>query len=398
MIVQFKVKNYRSISTEQVLSFLAQSQDSHHKGNTIATPFGDVLKSIAIYGANASGKSNVLKALNVFCEVVAKSVEIDSLLPSFPFAFAQNIEPTELELIFIVGKKLYRYGFAFDTKAIVEEWLFATSPTTQRESEIFYRVFDEGKYHYKYGRSFRGEKKVFEERTRANSLFLSKCAFENQELMRELFLYIKDKVFFLIQGYRYFFKDFSDTRFLQKQEKFLKDAGIEFDTLLLESNQQVTMSAMGEVAKAHTNEPIYSFLKKGKRFYMEDESEGSTQLLAMSAPLIKTIESGGIIIVDELEKSLHPLIVGQIVKQFHDNNKAQILFTTHNTTILKSSIFCKDQIYFTEKNDYATELYSLLEFKGIRSEDNYEKKYLAGNYGALPILRDFELGDENGER
>ena len=395
MILEFRVKNYRSIKDEQVLSFISQSKESKSKGNYTSSAFGDVLKSIAIYGANASGKSNVLRALYNFWEIVAKSAEIDSNLPSIPFRFSKQVEPTEYEIYLCLEDKLYRYGFSFDRQKILEEWLFCKDKDTKRESEIFYRCLNGENYDYKYGRSFQGEKKAFEERTRANSLFLSKCAFENHPLMREIFLFIKSKIVFLGDRDQYYPKDPSDSKLLRQQEELLKSAGIEFDSLQL-GLQEGTINLTSD-KKELIIQPIYSFIKGGIEFQLSDESEGTRRLLGISIPIIKTIEEGGMLVVDELEKSLHPFLVEQIIKAFHDakNTKAQLLFSTHNTSILKGSLFSKDQIYFTEKKDYATELYSLLEFKNVRSEDNYEKKYLLGTYGALPILQNFDLSKED---
>lgn len=395
MIVQFKVKNYRSINDEQVLSFLTETNTAN-KSNGFETEFGRIAKSVAIYGANASGKSNVLKALKMYQRIVRASAERDRRLPYYPFKFNAEKIPTEFELVFKSLEKFYRYGFAYTDEQICEEWLFSTDKETKRESELFYRSFDGEKYIYEYGRSFKGEKKTLEERTRKNSLFLSKCALENHSSLKEVFDFLAKQMRFLETDAFYYNDESWDNKTREKQERFLKSLGIEFDRLIIEK-EQINVRREFEIDE-DLYRPKYFFSRGGKVFSLDEESLGTRALLGVSLALIDSMEKGKLLIVDEIEKNLHPLIVEQIINNFHHNvsTNAQLLFTTHNTTILKSSIFGKDQIYFTEKNDYATELYSLLEFKGVRSEDNFEKKYLAGNYGALPILRDFEMGGNNG--
>lgn len=393
MIIQFRVKNYRSISDEQVLSFLTETKTAN-RNNGFETEFGCVAKSIAVYGANASGKSNVLKALKTYQHIVRTSAERYGKLIYHPFKFGAEKAQTELELVFEIDKKLYRHGFAYTDERIYEEWFFSTDKETKRESEIFYRLFDGKKYNYKYGRNFRGEKKAIEERTREDSLFLSKCALENQVFLKKVFDFLIRRIDFLDTNALYYSSESWDKKTKKKQEKFLKSFGIEFDHLIIEK-EKIEMRGEFEIGE-ELYRPKYFFSRGGKIFSLDEESLGTNALLGVSLPFIYAMEKGKLLVIDEIEKNLHPLIVEQIVNNFHHNvsTNAQLLFTTHNTTILKNSIFNKDQIYFTEKNNYATELYSLLEFKGVRNEDNFEKKYLAGNYGALPILRDFEVGEK----
>lgn len=410
MLIEFRVKNFYSIQDEQVFSLVASSQ-KQHKSNTfqIKNEKLTLLKSVAIYGANAAGKSNLIKAFAVMNEIVIKSavVQRDEKLPILPFLLGQNEnEPTEFEMSFLTQGIRYRYGFSTTQDKIIKEWLFAYP--NGRVQQLFLRTYDEKNNEYTYeDRNLTGEKKLWEKSTRENTLFLSTAIQLNNQQLKPVFDW------FLLLGISRDSGDFANSfnvtiNTFQKQPKelidYLKAVDLDIENLKIEK-QDLEQEAPSNIPK-EMREQFKQFSKvtrfkvktthlnqKGQTidFNMDLESDGTQKFFTFLGPVLETLRSGRILIIDELHNHLHPSMTRFIIELFHNDKintkNAQLIFTTHETSVLSKDIFRKDQIYFCEKQNKATKIYSMSDFKGLRENIDYEKSYLLGRFGALPRLK-----------
>lgn len=410
MLIEFRVKNFYSIQDEQVFSLVASSQ-KQHKSNTfqIKNEKLTLLKSVAIYGANAAGKSNLIKAFAVMNEIVIKSavVQRDEKLPILPFLLGQNEnEPTEFEMSFLTQGIRYRYGFSATQDKIIKEWLF-TYPNG-RVQQLFLRTYDKKNNEYTYeDRNLTGEKKLWEKSTRENALFLSTAIQLNNQQLKPVFDW------FLLLGISRDSGDFANSfnvtiNTFQKQPKelidYLKAVDLDIENLKIEK-QDLEQEAPSNIPK-EMREQFKQFSKvtrfrvktthlnqKGQTidFNMDLESGGTQKFFTFLGPVLETLRSGRILIIDELHNHLHPSMTRFIIELFHNDKintkNAQLIFTTHETSVLNKDIFRKDQIYFCEKQNKATKIYSMSDFKGLRENIDYEKSYLLGRFGALPRLK-----------
>lgn len=420
MLIELKMKNCFSIQGEQVLSLVA-SNDKQLKGNTFQADNLTLLKSVAIYGANAAGKSNIVKIMEAIKVMVLQSATIQRGIefPLMPFLLGEDKEkPSEFEISFMAENVKYRYGFAATRKKILEEWLFAYP--NGRMQQWFLRSYDKknDKYQYEFGSKFLGEKKLWENSTRENALFLSTAIQLNSKQLRPVFDWFLGKFnMSSINGFdnalditleafnenpkeilKYLKVADLDIEYLKVEEK---DIGFEqlplkfsdrLKALMKKSNQKPKQV---EIKTTHLNQqgqPI--------EFNMQLESDGTQKFFKFSGPIFHTLKQGNTLIIDELHNSLHPLMTKFIINLFHNDkinkNNAQLIFTTHETSILDKDIFRKDQIYFCEKQNKATKLYAMSDFKGLRENIDFEKSYLLGRFGALPNLG--QIKDSNGNR
>lgn len=410
MLIEFKVKNFHSIQDEQIFSLVASSQ-KQHTNNTfkIESEKLTLLKSAAIYGANAAGKSNLIKAFMAMNEIVVKSaiVQRGEKLPILPFLLGDDKDkPTEFEVSFIAQSVRYKYGFSTTQDKIIKEWLFAYP--NGRVQQLFLRTYDEKSGEYAYDdRNLTGEKKLWEKSTRENALFLSTAIQLNSQQLKPVFDW------FLLLGISRDSGDFANSfnvtiNTFQKQPQelidYLKAVDLDIENLKVEKQdfeqevpsnipkemreqfKQFSKVTRFKVKTTHTNQ-------QGKHidFNIELESDGTQKFFTFLGPVLETLRSGRILIVDELHNHLHPSMTRFIIELFHNDKintkNAQLIFTTHETSVLNKDIFRKDQIYFCEKQNKATKIYSMSDFKGLRENIDYEKSYLLGRFGALPRLK-----------
>lgn len=408
MLVEFKVRNFRSIKDEQVLSMVASS-DKELPENLVTIDKMKVLKTAAVYGANASGKSNLIQAFNFMQFLVKASVnnfQKGDSLPAEPFLLNTISEksPSMFEATFYFKDIRYRYGFEVTEKEVVNEWLFYVP--NKQEKQLFYRNSNGFDIHA----DLKKEAKGLTEKTRDNALFLSVLAQFNSETTQNVIDFFSRVV--VIHGdIQFFLKPLSD---MVKDKKvhnavkaMVRGADLQINDFRCEEEEINFEDAPAEIKqifglmKEKPKKQIY-YTKHDK--YNEDnevvdtvefmldmhESEGTKQIFYMTGPLIDVLSRGGVLIVDELEMSLHPLIVEMIVNLFNKEqvNKSQLIFSTHNTKLLSKKQFRRDQIWFTEKSKAgATELHSLYDFS-VRKDASYEKDYLLGKYGAIPYHED----------
>ena len=413
MLLQFKVKNFQSIKEEAILS-MVPSSDKSHPENLAHEGKRDALKSAAIYGANAAGKSAVIRAFVAAIMAVRTSDtrNITQKIPGMvPFKFDEETAqgPCSFEFYFVAQNGVpYRYGFTADADCVHEEYLYYYS--SARPSRIFERG-DKFTYNQADESSF----SKYEEKNTPNKLFLAtatnwgnaKTAPAYQWLADSIDVYEPD---FTMQtlALQAFEKD-EQGELKQFTLSLLRQADINIDEIKVDivplSNQAkelvFTDSAgnpvpQGQVkaVRIHAGHHVQSESGKEAKFFLDlnEESLGTKQLFWLSPILKEVFGKGKTMVIDELDRSLHPFLVQFLVELFHtpeiNQTNAQLIFTTHDTTLLSLDTFRRDQIYFVEKDPHtaATALYSLDEFS-VRRDENIEKGYLLGRYGAIPYLR-----------
>jgi len=410
VLVEFSVRNFRSVKDEQVFSMLAGKKGEHRETHTFTPDDSSslsLLKSTVIYGANASGKTTLIDAFKAMREIVVNSASrysAEDILPVVPFRLNSRYidKPSEFEAIFIADGIRYQYGFSATKRRICEEWLIAFPKG--RAQHWFARIFDpkEKRYRWKFGDKLLGHKQLWQESTRENALFLSTAVQLNSEQLTPLYKWFRNITFMGVEEFDSPFTTmFLCTRGDIEKGKILNllhAVDIDIDDFIIESKAIETrkegnmekFSIPNKVKTVHTDED-----GKNIEFELKEESDGTQKFFSFLAPLLMTLERGGIMVVDELHDNFHPLIVEYIVKLFHNihsnPHNAQLVFTTHETAILSQDIFRRDQVWFCEKRNKSTHIYSLLEFKPRKGVTNIEKGYLSGRYGAIPFLRDIEF-------
>ena len=413
MLVEFRVKNFRSLRDEQVLSMVGSKDkslaDTHTKATGInAAP--TLLHSAVVYGANASGKSNLIKALHYMRGVVVESAKIQpgQTFAVQPFRLDEGSasQPSAFEITFLRDGVRYQYGFAMTAERIVSEHLLVYKKF--KPQRWFDRRFDKdaNKDVYAFGPGLKGPKNVWEGATRANSLFLSMAVQLNSEALQPVFdWFAKHLVIFNEQTQ--LSKDVSVQMLKQTEGRkdicdFLRAADISIADIEVETSPvplHVSLSRHGLDEWEQPQLRFHHTTEQGKAvFDLQDESNGTRNLLFLAGPVLDILKKGQTLVIDELDTSLHTLLVRELVRLFHrpDINAegAQLLFTTHNTSLLDApDLFRRDQVWFVEKNkDQSSTLVSLHEFSP-RKNEALERGYLMGRYGGIPFL-DQDLGSK----
>ncbi len=423
MLIEFRVSNFKSFKEEQVLSMVASSDKSLLE-NTFEVPDLGIrlLHSAIVYGANASGKSNLMEALVTTRGLVTQSVEIEpgARIPITPFLLDKDFAqaPSSFEISFIHEGIRYEYGFSVDSKQVHEEWLNAY-PKGRAQTWFERSTSRTGKPDdWYFGPNLKGEKKTIAQMVRPNALFLSVAAkfahdqltpvydwFSNnlqginlsneyQRKSIEAFTInniesspkIRSRVVNLLRA-----ADFGVSGVLVNKQPF-SDAGAPMEIFSREFRDKLMKSETIEVEMVHSAQGV------DIPFAWDDESYGTQRFFAMSGPWLFSLDQGLVLVVDEIDSSLHPHLVRKLVQMFHDSelniNHGQLIFNTHDTTQLDGTLFRRDQIWLVEKdNAGASHLYPLLEFKP-RKQEALEKGYLQGRYGAIPFTGSFKDLDE----
>ena len=413
MLVEFRVKNFRSLRDEQVLSMVGSKDKSFADTHTKATGINaapTLLHSAVVYGANASGKSNLIKALHYMRGVVVESAKIQpgQTFSVQPFRLDEGSasQPSAFEITFLRDGVRYQYGFAITAERIVSEHLLVYKKF--KPQRWFDRRFDKyaNKDVYAFGPGLKGPKNVWEGATRANSLFLSMAVQLNSEALQPVFdWFAKHLVIFNEQAQ--LSKDVSVQMLKQTEGRkdicnFLRAADISIADIEVETSPvplHVSLSRHGLDEWEQHQLRFHHTTEQGKAvFDLQDESNGTRNLLFLAGHVLDILKKGQTLVIDELDTSLHTLLVRELVRLFHrpDINAegAQLLFTTHNTSLLDApDLFRRDQIWFVEKNkDQSSTLVSLHEFSP-RKNEALERGYLMGRYGGIPFL-DQDLGSK----
>ncbi len=415
MFIQFSVGNYLSFKEVVTFSMVASSIREHAETHVFdANKYFKLLKVGTIYGANASGKSNLFKAMSFMAEFVENSSkatqaeeEID--VENFRLSSDTQDKPSTFEMVFIQNGIRYRYGFQVSSTRVESEWLFQAA----KQAEV--NLFERSGNQFKISSQFE-EGKGLDSKTRDNALFLSVVAQFNGENAIGILKWFKN--FDVISGLKDSYvhrtwKYLEDENAKELFVNFIKtaDLGIEdikleqkpYPSFLLRSKDMKLNGA--EITEIHTLHKKYNPNRQFagyESFEMAKyESQGTIKLFSLLGPVMDALLHGKVLVIDELDSRLHPLITNFIIKLFHSSehnpHQSQLIFNTHDTNLLSSKVFRRDEIWFTEKDNFGeSHLYSLVDFK-IRSDASYEKDYLLGKYGAIPFIGEFRFGGNHGE-
>ncbi len=436
MLISFAVENFLSFKDRQELSMIAD-KDEEMEDTHCFSPGSQsdlkLLKSAAVFGANASGKSNLIKAILFMREFIVHSTsreKIGEATGFIPFKLDRKKvnEPGLFEIHFLLEKKAYIYGFKIDAEKIIDEWLYFYPQNKKvllfkrsivREENLKLSPGDREADHYRYrfGKSFKGEKNKIKSLVRENSLYLTVGAQFAHPILTKIFNWfdeflkpgitaetiglagftsglldedvsIKKKVISLLKSADLGIKDI-------KVEKIKKEQIKEFDKLPEPLRKGVGEGKFIDIEMVHSalsdNEEITANID------LSEESMGTQRMFQLSGPLFHVLAQGGALIIDELEDSLHFILLKTLLAEFFENSRnSQIIFTTHNVQLLEDRLFRRDEIWMTEKReDGGTELFSLADFKPKpRKDKSLKNGYLNGAYGALPVLGDL-LGEQS---
>lgn len=424
MLIQFSVANYRAILERQTLSMMASKYFKELEAlNTF--PAGEaesmprLLRANVVYGPNASGKSTLVDAFDFMQDRVVNSAKEsqaneDIKVTPFKLTSASRVADSEFEVTFVEGGVRYQYGFRCNARRFTEEWLFAFPEG--RAQRWFQRVFDaeSKKDEFKFGPSFLGgqRRRDWKEETRPNALFLSTAIQRNNEQLKPIFNWFQRRLR-IIKAHQMLSPGYTMKRCREEVCKrsvldFMNSADISISDIRVDTrpfspemlpgdmpsslrdeiSQQMAGKEMAETTFLHEDVETHEQVE----FTQDEESDGTRALYAFAGPWLDVIENDLVLVVDEVDTSLHPLIVHHLVRLLHhEGRKAQIVFTTHDTTLLSQKILRRDQIWFTEKNEKnATELYPLSDFSP-RDNEAIERGYLNGRYGGIPFLKDLDF-------
>lgn len=415
MLKMFRVKNFASFKDDTILDLRAVTYKDM-KNHVIENENGNILKTLAIYGKNASGKSNLISALFYFKSFVynqffddgdrEEKIDVGDKLPvvrrsTFKLSNHQY-DDSEFEIIFIQNNKTFQYGFNIqdspDSKnySITEEWLYIN------DKLVFERKNNNITPGKKYQKDLKGIERVKEER-----LYIGVLDYFGQKDVEEFKEFLKNKfyVYFelILEGsVKGFVSGFSISKRLKDDEKykntvenFLKVADVGIVGLCIEDNlnESTKDNKPFEIKTVHNVFDENGDIVGTKLFELGMESAGTIRYFSFIQHVLDIIDDGGIFIVDELSARLHPVLTKFIVDLFYDemNKNAQLIFTTHDISLMNNKQFRRDEIAFVEKNNRGeSTVYTLADIKA-RSDASFSKDYLAGKYGAIPVIHDDEI-------
>ncbi len=417
MLIEFSVGNYRSFKEQVTFSMVAANlvaKDKKLDENNVFEIDDDLklLKSAAIYGANASGKSNLATALGFMrWFMINSSKETQSTekigVEQFKLSTETEAKPSFFEIVFLINGKRYRYGFEATIDKVISEWLFYVPKL--KETKLFERKLNN------ISVSKRLKADGIQQKTRQNALFLSVSAQFNVEIAEMILDWLTNRVKITSglddSGYqRYTVSCLTNNKNKDEIFQLLKKLDLGFSDVKVKESEitadlwpkefpdeiknYIIKNGMAKVTSVQTTHQ--KFNGEGNPVSTEifdlnnQESEGTQKVFALAGPLVDTLKNGKILIIDEFDARIHPLISRAIVELFNSNetnpNNAQLIFMTHDTNLLNNKLFRRDQIWFTEKNRYgATDLYSLAEYK-IPDDAPFESDYIQGRYGAIPYI------------
>ena len=417
MLIEFSIKNFLSFKNKVTLS-MEKGSGEENLDNVISNENISLLKSAAIYGANASGKSNILKALTCAILMVRNSNLIPvggkwNFIKPFLFDEVSKNKPSEFEFIFIANNIKYRYFFSADANKIYDEVLDAYY--SQKPTNIFKRT-KTNNYEFNIDKN---KLESLSTNNTENKLFLSTATTWNYSKTKDAYLWfaniidtydsfesIADKDLVDYSNKEENLKEFA-LKLLKEADILIKDINVDYEEKEVDNLLALQIdNQKGKLKVKNFNIELEHEVIDDKnvthtyKLNFIEESSGTKVLFAFAPFLKKAFETSKVIVVDELEKSLHPALVEFIVKLFNNNeiNKAnsQLIFTTHAINLLNLELLRRDQIWFTEKNpeNGISDLYPLDSFS-VRKDENIQKGYVNGRYGAIPFIKDTDLWRED---
>jgi len=422
MLIEFSVGNYRSFWDAQTLSMAAGASKELRESNTFSPALKELpelLRSAVIYGANGGGKSNLVKALNFMQDLVLLSAkesqegEEINLKPFFLHPEGPS-KASEFEVLFVEDGVRYQYGFAVTKNRIVHEWLLAFPGN--RAQRWFERAYDAKKdeEEWYFGAKLTGQKRLWQKSTRSNALFLSTAVQLNSEQLKPVFSWFQRLIVIghddLLRS-NFTIDKCEDNEFRDNILLFLKNAGIGVDGIMIKERKLDQLEIPFDMPddlknflqnkmKGQTFKEVFfkhQFMNSEDfaLFPLSEESDGTQKLFNYAAPWLDLLHNGRVMVIDELDNSFHPHLVRYLLSLIHNSlrntGNGQLIFSTHDTSILDTKILRRDQIWFVEKDDMqATQLYPLSDFHP-RQHEALEKGYLQGRYGALPYIGDIRF-------
>ncbi|MCX5726977.1 MAG: ATP-binding protein [Candidatus Saganbacteria bacterium] len=419
MLIQFTVGNFLSFRENVTLSMVKTAMHDLPENVIKVEDDFELLKSVVVYGANASGKSNLILALGFmrfFTINSFRAYQPEEEIGRWSFRLNETSEnqPSFFEIVFMVDSITYRYGFELDKKKVNKEWLYFTQKN--EEKQLFVRE----------GLRFIISEKDFSEGinketdTRENCLFLSLVSQLNGPISSKIinwFTKLHSRTATKIESV--FSQVEKDTNLKEDVMRFVSIADngvIDFisQDILPDQSGDTLPQAKRKVEIKKLMYFIHNIFNEKKeisgkvKFSVHTESEGTKKMFALSVPVINALKNGEILVIDELENHLHPKLFEHIIKLFNsysNKNNAQLIFATHNLTCMNNKCFRRDQIWFTEKNNLGeSSLFSLADYKldekKIRNDASYSKDYMLGKYGAVPFINEINLAftdKENGQ-
>ena len=406
MLIRFSFKNFKSFKNENCLDMEATSL-KEHEYNVAKIDNGEYLKVSAIYGANASGKTNVLQAFDYMKKRILVSDDSKKNSPideENVYSFMINNDPIALEVeILAKNNKIYKYGFEVLKDTIISEWLF------EKRVNKFYSIFERENNNVSMKPNKISDLVNIDERTLFLNIY-SKIDRNNKDFsnvydwfVNSTYLDLGNPNFERFINNRVSLKILSDENYKKELLKFIKtfDSGIEGIKTTPDSIEAVkSNNGMIDIEVIHKGE---NGELKALPFYLE--SNGTRKMFHLFDFFMDALKNGMVLFVDELDAKLHPLLTRYIINLFHnsDTNKGngQLIYSTHDTVNLNKETFRRDEIWFAEKDkDGISEIYALSDYileddknagKKVRNDATYNKDYLTGRYGAIPVLKEFEM-------
>lgn len=395
MLIQFKFKNHKCFYDETVLDLMATSEKRHLE-TTVDINGNKILPVIAIHGANASGKSSILEALEFMFKTIKESshADINQDLPVNPFSFStQSLKQnSEYEFSICLDDYEYRYGFSMNKNGFDEEWLYQkkfSSKTRATQKIIFERTTNS----VTFGASYKKYEKIWElfgGQESKKLLILSNVAIkETDGILRQIYDYVCKFNFKIEHFYSQTSIDIltKDSSLYNKFQKIINEfdpclLGIKIDEINYENGEK--RYVINGIHKNLENNTIRALIPLHK------ESDGTIKIFNIMPTILKNLEEGGLLCINELDTKFHPLLFKKIVNMYKDKkinkNNAQLIYTAHSTFMFNNNDLRRDQIYLVDKDKLGkSHLYSLSEFRNLRADSDYEKKYLTGQFGAIPF-------------
>lgn len=411
MLVEFSFGNYLSFKETKTFTLIASAITEFEESNVANTERYRLLKGAVVFGGNGSGKSNFITALTAMKFYVENSARLSSTdeLGVTPFALdtKSTQEPSFFEILIIIDEVRYRYGFEITNTVVKAEWLFLTKK--KKEYALFLREGDGIRVSKLFAE---GEDLV--EKTRDNGLFLSVADQFNGPIANKIMKWFKS--FYNVSGFRshHQFSDLTSALLMEagpkdKLRNLFTNLDLDFSDIVVEKKTSVPslnsyhanwVEPETSYYDVYTIHQIYDENKRPVREVRcklsEYESAGTSKIYNLAGLIYTVINTGGVLVIDELDAGLHPIIVKAFSGLFNSATQnpknAQLIFTTHDINLLESGKWRRDQIYFVEKDHYsASDLYSLVEFrepdgKAVRKDRSFDKDYMKGRYGGVPSV------------
>lgn len=416
MLIEFQVANFRSFRDRQTFSMVADTLQQHMDTNTFdpgLAMFPRLLRSAVVYGANAAGKTNLLRAIQYMQNFVVRSAVTPASTPHefTPFTFSNKFRnaPSTFEITFAHNGSRYEYGFSIDAERVLSEWL--VEHFHSRGRELFNRKFDKkrNEYIWKYSSYLKGQRVSWSAQTRKDALFLSTAAQLNSAKLLPIFEWFQKCLVVIVSPVT--LNESLTLNVLQEPEgkekilPFLREADLGISDIVVDRQQVPSKGVIigdGDImihrGPGASGPQIIkvTFTHKSENaseraeLKLEDESRGTQVFFKNAGAWLNVLANGEVFLVDEIDTSLHPLLVQFLIQKFHSTKtnpkNAQLIFNTHDLSLLDQELFRRDQVWFVERGlDGSSNLYPLTDFTP-RTNELLDRWYMRGRYGALPII------------